>query len=538
MPAFEPRSKTVLSDKADPELPQARPETPPPHRGIPALALVVVLIAITVGVIVFLITVLGGEDETQFSKPFTNPSVNQLAQATVQVVGLGADNEPLCSGSGTLVSNSGMILTNAHVVTREPNCDFEALGVAITVDAGRPPTLQFAADLLAIDPDTDLAVIQISEPLHEGETMPTSFPALALGDSDAVGIGDDIRILGYPEIGGDTITFTNGSVAGFTAQAGIGDRALIKTDATIAGGNSGGAAVDAEGRLIGIPTKARATEDGPAVDCRPLADTNGDGNVDELDNCVPIGGFLNGLRPINLAGPLLEQAKVAAPQPLRKPTPKVEVELSRVYISAPRFSLGQSEDAPTEQIVTAQGGTTELCLFVNWDGIPNGAQWDGLWYYNHELVEEYSLFGQSWDFGEQGTNFWMCAIDDARGLAAGLYELGFFLDSDLVFAEGIVLTTEAVDVIETVWENATDTDLCSLAINPNGSGPVGLNELPPGRVLSPGETATVPLPPGPVVVEAYDCNGQPVADAVGELTIESGQTYLLQRSGATASAIG
>ncbi|MEM8924759.1 MAG: serine protease [Actinomycetota bacterium] len=457
-----------------------------------------------------------------------SPTVDVLARSTVQIVGLDGNGDPLCSGSGTLVSIEGMVLTNAHVVTPDAICNFSALGIAMTTDSGRPPDLLYRAELLATDTELDLAVITVGDPLDPDVDPLSSFPAMSLGDSDTLTIGDNIRILGYPEIGGETITFTNGSVSGFTAQAGIGDRALIKTDATIAGGNSGGAAVDAEGRLIGIPTKARASESGPAVDCRPLADTNNDGAVDDNDNCVPIGGFLNGLRPINLAKGLIEQATGASPQPLEAIRPEVEVDLDQVRMSRPRFSLGESDNAPVEVVRTARGGVAELCLFVDWAGIPDGAEWDGLWYYDKELVEDFSLARQSWEFGESGSNFWMCAIDSDNGLEAGLYELGFFLDGELVFAEAIVLTDEDVAVFATTWENITEVDICGLAINPVGSGPVGLNELDPDLVLAPGDSATIDLAGGEVVVEAYDCDGEVVADSGDGLEIIEERRYTIE----------
>lgn len=468
------------------------------------------------------------------------PSVDLLAQATVQIVGLDPDGNGLCSGSGTFVSTQGMILTNAHVVTRDSVCDFDSLGIAVTSDSGRPPDLLYGAELLAVDNDLDLAVLMVGEPLDDGAVGMSEFPAMTLGDSDELMIGDDLRILGYPEIGGETITFTNGSVSGFTAQAGIGDRALIKTDATIAGGNSGGAAVDNDGSLIGIPTKARASESGPAVDCRPLADTNNDGQVDEADNCVPIGGFLNGLRPINLAKPLIDRAGSANPQVLEPAKPDVEVDLDTVVMSRPRFSLGEADNAPVEVVRSAIGGIEELCLFVDWEGIPDGAEWDGLWYLDKELVEDFSLVGQTWDFGSVGNNFWMCAIDGDDGLDPGLYELGFFLAGELVFAEGIVVTAEPVPVFATTWENTTDVDICGLAVNPLGSGPAGLNELEPSAVIPPGDTVTLDLAAGDAVVEAYDCGGEVVADSGGgALQIVEDRIYTIEApAGPETSADG
>ncbi len=463
--------------------------------------------------------------------PSAGPTVDELAQATVRIIGLDQADQPLCSGSGTFVSSDGLVLTNAHVVTSDELCDFTSIGIAVTVDSGRPPELLYRASVLTLDPGVDLAVLGITGTVDPGHSTPVVFPALSLGDSDEIGIGDDVRILGYPEIGGETITFTNGSVSGFTAQAGLGDRALIKTDATIAGGNSGGAAVDTDGRLIGIPTKARASESGPAVDCRPLADTNGDGEVDELDNCVPIGGFLNGVRPINLALGVIEDAGSINPDvgPQEPEEPRVEVDQTLVMLSRPRFSLGEADDNPTEIVETAAGGIEQLCLFVDWQGIPDGAEWDGIWWRDGEIVDEYSLVGRLWDFGNEGRNFWMCAIDTVNGLSPGLYELGFFLNGTLIFAEGMVLTEEPVDVIDTVWENASDVDICSLAVNPMGSGQVGLNELDAGQQIAPGAVATLRLPRGEVVVEASDCGGQPLADSAGAILIEPDNTYTIER---------
>lgn len=331
---------------------------------------------------------------------------------------------------------------------------------------------------------------------------------------------------GYPEIGGETITLTNGTVSGFTAQAGIGERALIKTDATIAGGNSGGAAVDAAGNLVGIPTKARASENGPAVDCRSQADTNADGAIDKLDPCVPIGGFLNGLRPVNLAKPLLDQARDVIPRPFGEASLAVEVDPGSIVITQPRFSLDEKDDIPIDLIDTAVAGSNKLCLFVDWAGMPEGVTWDAIWFVNSRPVAQYSLVGRSWTFGPEGTNFWACAIDKQQGLPPGLYELGFFVSGHLIFAEGIAVNDESADVHATTWRNDTPAPLCSLAINPKGSGPVGLNELAPGETIDPDNTVTIDLPDGDYLVEARDCANQPVADSGsgGAVTVAADQT--------------
>ena len=83
----------------------------------------------------------------------------------------------------------------------------------------------------------------------------------------------------------------------------------IVTEANISGGTSGGLAMDAAGLMVAIPTQLGSGEEQALVDCRVIADTNGDGNVNEKDMCIPVGGFINALRPINLALPLIETAR-------------------------------------------------------------------------------------------------------------------------------------------------------------------------------------------------------------------------------------
>ena len=451
------------------------------------------------------------------------PSVSDLAQSSVQIILLSDDGTPLCSGSGTFVNADGTILTNAHVVASDVGCPFSRIGIAVTTDSGLPPELRYEADLLVVDNELDLAVVRVARTSDGGPTDGLAFPALPIGDSDAVEIGDQIRILGYPSIGGDTITFTNGSVSGFTAQAGVSDRSWIKTDATISGGNSGGTAVDDEGLLVGVPTQAAASQDGPIVDCRVITDTNGDGRLDADDQCVPIGGFLNGLRPINLAKPLIEQAATASPMELEDNTPVVpaaNVDTSNVRFFRPGFSPGIAEpESDTQFIVTAEAGIESICTWFNWEGFSFGAAWDAVWRVDGEIVEEYSFLGEIWEGPESGNDYWLCAIDDdAGGLDAGLYEMVFFVEGELVFSESILITPAPVTVHEIEFINELGEEVCFLRINPLGSADFGLDELGASQTILPGESATVFLPEGDVIAQAENCAGEPIGgDANGIL---------------------
>jgi S1-C subfamily serine protease len=235
-------------------------------------------------------------------------------RAVVQIIAIINLNGQLVqgwTGSGTVISEDGLILTNAHVVFSDRFFDVADLVVSITTAQDQPPEPMFFADVVQGDARLDLAVIKVRSDL---EGNPANFRALGIepviiGQAESLQLGDPIVILGYPGIGGETITLTRGEVSGFTAEAPYGNRAFIKTSATIAGGNSGGLAATPQGEIIGIPTQVGSGElEGVIVDCRPLADTNRDGVIDERDNCVPTGGFINALRPINLAQPLIEAA--------------------------------------------------------------------------------------------------------------------------------------------------------------------------------------------------------------------------------------
>jgi len=255
-------------------------------------------------------------------------------EAVVQIISLYYDDNnqlvPGWTGSGSIISADGLILTNAHVVLPDRYFPVDALAVAVTVAEDLPPQVQYYAEVLQADDQLDIAVLRLTTDLNDVPLDHDSLnlPFVPMGNADNLRLGDQVTILGYPGIGGETITLTRGEVSGFTSEEGRGARAFIKTSATIAGGNSGGLAADPDGYLIGIPTQLGYGGDDQFVDCRVLADTNRDGLVDDRDNCVPTGGFINALRPINLAVPLIEAARagiVNVVQDSPAPTPEATI---------------------------------------------------------------------------------------------------------------------------------------------------------------------------------------------------------------------
>ena len=436
-----------------------------------------------------------------------------IARSVVQLIAVDADGNGLWAGSGTIISADGLILTNAHVVANSTTNGYEAIVVAITDSADSAPTATYRADVVAFDPGLDLAVVKVSTDLDGNAVAVSDLPFLPIGDSDAVGLGDHLRIFGYPSIGGDTIPFTEGSVSGFTSEAGIADRAWVKTDATIAGGNSGGTAVNDAGELVAVPTRASAT-DGDVADCRVVQDTNGDNIVDENDSCIPIGGFINGLRPANLATALIEQGRLGEVVSSTSEQP-VDVDTSGITLTAPVFSPDVTPDnQPTELVQLLPTGTTKVCGFFDYSGMTDGTTWDAAWSVDGELNTDFSLLAQSWIGGAEGSNWWVCAGTGEKVLPDGAYELSLYVAEDLLVSNTVFVGSSFALVNLNVVNN-TPTKLCYVRLSPQGAQNWGPDELGADVTIEPG--ASVPLTAVGAVYDVLgaDCDNTTVVEMYG-----------------------
>ena len=137
-------------------------------------------------------------------------------------------------GSGVIVSRSGHVLTNNHVIA-------EADQIVVQLADGRVAE----ATLVGADPESDLAVLEVE--LDDP-------PQIALGSSEALRVGDIVLAIGNPFGVGQTVTMGIVSATG-RDQLGISTfEDFIQTDAAINPGNSGGALINAAGELVGINT--------------------------------------------------------------------------------------------------------------------------------------------------------------------------------------------------------------------------------------------------------------------------------------------
>ena len=175
-------------------------------------------------------------------------------RAPSSVAGIAARDTPsvvmikVGNGAGTgsgFVINGGYIVTNNHVVT----LDGEATGASLQIYLSNGSSVR--GELVARDPYSDIAVIRANGP--------TGLPALPLGNSDSVAVGDPVIAIGSPLGLADTVTSGIVSALDRPVQPGAGTGTApevyfdaIQTDAPINPGSSGGPLVNVRGQVIGV----------------------------------------------------------------------------------------------------------------------------------------------------------------------------------------------------------------------------------------------------------------------------------------------
>ncbi len=134
------------------------------------------------------------------------------------------------AGSGVILSSDGYIVTNNHVVEN-------ATELIVKLNDNR----EFKARIIGTDKQTDLALIKVEA---------TGLPAIAVGNSESLKLGEWVLAIGNPF--SFTSTVTAGIVSAKARSLGTGIQSFIQTDAAINPGNSGGALVNTQGELVGI----------------------------------------------------------------------------------------------------------------------------------------------------------------------------------------------------------------------------------------------------------------------------------------------
>jgi hypothetical protein len=178
--------------------------------------------------------------------------------------------EESAGGSGTIVTEDGLVLTNSHIIPQDDvNLyvgDEGCLVILPNPTTGQADGMYLARPIVfpGLSDNYDLAFIQIYDAYYDNEegayagVYPRSFPAFddttRCRDED-IQLGEPVRIFGYPAIsGGISLTVTDGIISSLPGDG------FIVTSAKISHGNSGGLAVDRYGCMIGIPSMVSTDE--------------------------------------------------------------------------------------------------------------------------------------------------------------------------------------------------------------------------------------------------------------------------------------
>ena len=177
------------------------------------------------------------------STPTLASMVEDVSPGVVQIVTLSG------TGSGFIIDEDGLVVTNAHVIRGFKTVD-------VTLAGGQ----SYQADVLGVDMDADLALLDLR--------YPRAIEPVTLGDSDDVDVGEEVIAMGFP-LGGIDILIGSPSVTGGIVSAKRVSKLgveLLQTDAAINPGNSGGPLFGRDGRVVGVNT-AKIFESG---DGRPV----------------------------------------------------------------------------------------------------------------------------------------------------------------------------------------------------------------------------------------------------------------------------
>lgn len=243
---------------------------------------------------------------------------------TVYLVILDAKLEDFGGCSGSFVLSSGLILTAAHCVRAEeddPKHNLKKgqlyhpdglLAVGVNLVNHVKPVYAYMAQRVVDDPRLDLALLQVSGLLgDEFHAKPLTgelrLPQMALGNATSLRVGEPIAVLGFPGVGGDTVTVAEGHVTGFMADA-RDTKFQMKHDAAVGPGASGGPVINARGDQVAVHVEGHADVSHAARSSRAVL-------VDHIP--AAWAQYLRGGPPVAQTQP----AAPAPPQPGRTPAP-------------------------------------------------------------------------------------------------------------------------------------------------------------------------------------------------------------------------
>ncbi len=383
--------------------------------------------------LLLMLVLLGGASSKPVSAALDRNKITRALNATVLVLIPDNNGDLVAGGSGTILdADKGTILTNFHVVGDPDkgtltNDDGLAIIGLMPPNLRGAPVLKYRAKVINGDPKLDLAVLQITALIDSPRApLPQNLGLTAIerGDSDQLVIGDELYVIGYPGLGGATVTMTSGLVSGFLDEKENGVGAWIKTDAEVNHGNSGGLAVNAEGQFIGVPSAG--VTDVQAAGKISLVRT---GNLAlKFYDSVLMGTAPNNVNHNSGIAAGKPGAKAGGPTDSQQTTGSAQI--SNVQFGE---SINRRNEVP-KPAVKFKSGLTDLYVAFTYRGFSDGQNFTYVWYYNGGENSRDSL---SWDAGANGKN-WVSLSND-KGLPDGFYEVELLLDNQSLFRDGVVI---------------------------------------------------------------------------------------------------
>lgn len=343
-----------------------------------------------------------------------------------------------CVGSGTVISDDGLILTNAHLASSLGGpCQGERIVVSLPVRLDEPPVPTYLAEPVALDEVLDIAVLQITGSLDGSLVDQTTLnlPYVPISDSSALLPGSALAVSGYPDLTATNVTYVPGVVTGITAEESGSSMAWLRTDSELGGGMSGGGAYNAEGQLVGIPTSAPGTSgDTSGPMCLNIQDNNHDGVITDSDACVPIGGDVTAIRPIVFASSLIEAAQSGFHLEHQSgppgTTPVDDPAVSRLFFTTDITDSGQ----PADIVTTVPSGITSLFLVFDYANMYTGLPYEIRVTRDGVEMPQFSLGPLSWGGDQSG--MWYFGTE-GKTWPDGTYEFTIFLNGEVAASASI-----------------------------------------------------------------------------------------------------
>lgn len=350
-----------------------------------------------IAVVAVIAAACGGGESSPPPPPPTITAPENAAPAIVRVellVTEGAKATVRYWGTGTFVG-PGVVLTSARLL--DPAGGWDTIGIATIGRQGEPASLAYQADVVAIDPSLDVALLRVAADRDGKDIDPRSLRVATLAVA-----GNDAR----------TPTPRTATVAGYTAQTSgraaatrvefsrglTGDSEWVESDTLLSPGFGGAAVLDDRGQIVGVVALPEPGDDRLYVrriaEARPLID-------------AAVGGKT-----------LLRSGKERLPPPDRTASDKpADLAISSVTFYRDTTSAGEPAGAQTR----FPSGTRRIVYSFDYRGMRPGAKWVDEWSVNGRVDPQLSPARPPWDRSTNGEL--VSSISDPKGLPDGVYRL-------------------------------------------------------------------------------------------------------------------